>query len=156
VIRTSGYAESIHLPGFLQADELPRWLAHASAFVHPSLMEPWGLVANEAAACGLPLLLSDRAGCAETLVPDPPGTTGRRFDPSHVEDLAEQLHWMASLPETERAAMGRRAHEVVSRWGPDRFASGTLTALHLAADRERRRGRNAPLSTKQTTRELAS
>ena len=62
-IESSGCAEAIHRPGFLQADELSRWYAHAATFVLPSLMEPWGLVVNEAAACGLPLLVSDRVGC---------------------------------------------------------------------------------------------
>ena len=59
-INESGCASAIHRPGFLQADRLSRWYAHASAFVLPSLMEPWGLVVNEAAACGLPLLVSSR------------------------------------------------------------------------------------------------
>ncbi len=70
-VAASGLADRIHRPGFLQVDELPRWYAHAGAFVLPSLLEPWGLVANEAAASGLPLVLSSRAGCAHTLVPDP-------------------------------------------------------------------------------------
>src|SRR5690606_36321278 len=87
-IRSTGLGRSIHRPGFLQSDELPRWYAHASAFVLPSLSEPWGLVVNEAAACGLPLLVSDHAGCAGTLVPDPPGQTGWRFDPTDVEEIA--------------------------------------------------------------------
>ena len=86
-IQSGGVAHAIHQPGFLQADALSRWYGFASAFVHPSLMEPWGLVVNEAAACGLPLLVSDRAGCVETLVPDPPGTTGRRFDPRDDDEL---------------------------------------------------------------------
>ncbi len=132
-------ASSIHCPGFLQADALARWLAHAGAFVHPSLMEPWGLVANEAAVCGLPLLVSERAGCVETLVPDPPGTTGRRFDPSSEADIANSLAWMAGLPEVSRTEMGERAAEIVNQWGPDRFACGMLEALDLAFDRERRR-----------------
>src|SRR6185437_12423294 len=51
-VASSGVASSIHRPGFLQAGELARWYGFASAFVHPSLMEPWGLVVNEAAACG--------------------------------------------------------------------------------------------------------
>ena len=131
-IAASGYGEAIHRPGFLQADELARWYAFASAFVHPSLMEPWGLVVNEAAACGLPLLVSDRAGCVETLVPDPSGTTGLRFDPTDDEALATGLGWMASLPDDRRAAMGRAAAAVVSKWGPERFARGTLEAVALA------------------------
>ena len=131
-IDASGFADAIHRPGFLQVEEMATWLAHASAFVHPSLMEPWGLVVNEAAACGLPLLVSNRAGCVETLVPDLPETTGRRFDPGDEEELTEALAWMASLPEQERMEMGRLAAEVVGEWGPDRFASGTIEAMEHA------------------------
>ncbi len=127
-----GLGRAIHRPGFLQAGELSRWYGYASAFVHPSLSEPWGLVVNEAAACGLPLLVSDRAGCVETLVPDPPGTTGVRFDPRDEGALAARLEWIAGLPATGRAAMGRRAAEVVAGWGPERFAEGTLQALQMA------------------------
>ena len=132
-----GVAGAVHRPGFLQADELSRWYAFASAFVHPSLMEPWGLVVNEAAACGLPLLVSDRAGCVETLVPDPPGKTGHRFDPADESALAAALGAMAGLPDARRAELGRVAAEVVTTWGPDRFARGTMEALALA-------GRSAP------------
>jgi 1,2-diacylglycerol 3-alpha-glucosyltransferase len=132
VLRRSGVAHAIHRPGFLQEEEIARWYAFASAFVHPSAMEPWGLVVNEAAACGLPLLVSDRAGCAETLVPSPPGTTGRRFDPAAEDELAAALDWMANLPDDRRTAMGRRAAEIVSQWGPDRFARGAMEALDLA------------------------
>jgi glycosyltransferase involved in cell wall biosynthesis len=95
-------------------------------------MEPWGLVVNEAASCGLPLLVSDRAGCVETLVPEPSGTTGRRFDPSDEDEMTSALAWIAGLPEQERRAMGSRASQVVSQWGPERFAEGTIEALQLA------------------------
>lgn len=139
VIQANRLGSSIHRPGFLQGDALARWLCHASAFVHPSLMEPWGLVCNEAAACGLPLLISNRAGCVELLVPDTPRSTGRRFNPLSVPDIADGLAWVAGLPETERRAMGRRAESVVSEWGPDRFARGMIEALRLAIDRERQR-----------------
>jgi glycosyltransferase involved in cell wall biosynthesis len=131
-VREAGLAHAVHRPGFLQADELTRWYAFASAFVHPSLLEPWGLVVNEAAACSLPLLISDRAGCVDTLVPDPPGTTGRRFNSSNSHDLRENLRWMASLPRDAREAMGRRASAVVADWGPERFALGMVEALRAA------------------------
>ncbi len=131
-IRASGVSEAIHRPGFLQVEEMSPWLAFASAFVHPSLMEPWGLVVNEAAACGLPLLVSDRAGCVETFVPDPPGTTGRRFDPRDELELTAALAWISGLPESERRSMGQKAAEVAGQWGPDRFAEGTVEALALA------------------------
>lgn len=131
-IRETGLSEAIHRPGFLQADQLAPWLAHASAFVHPSVMEPWGLVVNEAAACGLPLLVSDRAGCVETLVPRGEAISGCRFDPFDETELTERLGWMASLPEAERLSLGRRAASIVAEWGPERFAEGTIEALELA------------------------
>jgi glycosyltransferase involved in cell wall biosynthesis len=131
-VAASGCAPAIHLPGFLQADALARWHAHAGAFVLPSLSEPWGLVVNEAAACGLPLLVSRHAGCASTLVPEPDETCGSVFDPLNIDDLSDKLSWMAGLPEAARRAMGRRAAETVSRWGPDRFASGFLEAVERA------------------------
>jgi 1,2-diacylglycerol 3-alpha-glucosyltransferase len=131
-VEASGFAGAIHRPGFLQSEEMAPWLALAGAFVHPSLMEPWGLVVNEAAACGLPLLVSDRAGCVETLVPDLPDSSGRRLDPSDENDLSEALTWMAGLPEQDRARMGYRASEIVANWGPDRFASGAIEAIELA------------------------
>jgi glycosyltransferase involved in cell wall biosynthesis len=132
VIGRSGCSSAIHRPGFLQADGLVGWYAHAGAFVLPSLSEPWGLVVNEAAASGLPLLVSSRAGCAATLVPEPEGTTGARFDPLDVEELMAKLAWMAALNIDDRRAMGQRAAELVSTWGPDRFARGAIEALNLA------------------------
>jgi 1,2-diacylglycerol 3-alpha-glucosyltransferase len=137
-IRRTGRAASIHRPGFLQLDGLTRWYAHASAFVHPSLMEPWGLVVNEAAACGLPLLVSDHAGCVETLVPRGNAITGARFDPACTDQIAACLRWIATLPDPERRAIGARAAERVSGWGPDRFAIGMLEALDRAGSFRRR------------------
>jgi glycosyltransferase involved in cell wall biosynthesis len=133
-VAASGCADAIHRPGFLQSDALAHWYAFASAFVHPSLLEPWGLVVNEAAAAALPLLVSDRAGCVDTLVPlGPPETaTGVRFDPSSQDEITARLQWIAELSDAARQAMGQRAAEQVAQWGPERFAQGLLEALILA------------------------
>lgn len=138
-IRSNGLTGRVHCPGFLQADALARWYAHASAFVLPSLSEPWGLVANEAAACGLPLLLTERAGCAGTLVPDPLGSTGLLFDPADEPAITAALAWAASLSDTERHAIGQQAAATVAAWGPERFARGTLQAVELARSALRQR-----------------
>lgn len=138
-IEAGGCPEGIHRPGFLQADQLPGWYAHASAFVLASVSEPWGLVVNEAASAELPLLVSSRAGCAATLVPDSHMATGARFDPLESDDVTAKLCWMAGLPDDERRAMGRRAAEVVGDWGPERFARGMLEAVELARSRRTKR-----------------
>jgi 1,2-diacylglycerol 3-alpha-glucosyltransferase len=149
-IAGSGCAQAIHCPGFLQADDLPRWYAHAGAFVLPSLSEPWGLVVNEAAASRLPLLVSSHAGCAPALVPSPDGTTGSQFDPLNIQAITNKLTWMASMSDQDRSAMGQRAAETVSHWGPARFAQGTLEALDLARAPGRYCGRRASRALKAT------
>ena len=63
-------AGAVILPGFRQYDELPAYYGLARAFVHASTTEQWGLVVNEAMAAGLPVLVSDRCGCAPDLVED--------------------------------------------------------------------------------------
>jgi glycosyltransferase involved in cell wall biosynthesis len=142
-VARSGFAGSIQRPGFLQAGELARWYAFALAFVHPAVSEPWGLVVNEAAACGLPLLVSDRAGCVETFVPDGREPTGVRLDPTDEESMAGAMAWVAGLPEGERQTLGRRAAAVAREWGPERFATGAVEAFQVAEahERLRRRGR---------------
>ena len=138
-VSASGCASSIQRPGFLQSGALARWYAFASAFVHPAISEPWGLVVNEAAACGLPLLVSDRAGCVETFVPEGPETTGRRLDPDDEESMAAALAWVSGLPQDERRILGGRAASIARDWGPERFAQGAIEALELAAAHERPR-----------------
>jgi glycosyltransferase involved in cell wall biosynthesis len=137
-IATSACPEAIHRPGFLQADRLPAWYAHASAFVLASVSEPWGLVVNEAASTGLPLLVSSRAGCSETLVPDTGSPSGAKFNPLEPDDIVAKLCWMAGLSDDDRRVMGDRAQQIVREWGPERFAQGTLEALDLARSRPTR------------------
>src|SRR5262249_38238680 len=62
-----GLQEFVSMPGFKQYDELPPYYGKASAFVHASTIEPWGLVVNEGMASGLPVLVSNRCGCAQDL-----------------------------------------------------------------------------------------
>jgi hypothetical protein len=92
-------------------------------------------------------VISRHAGCSATLVPDPRGTTGLSFDPTDVDELAGALATIASSTSESLATMGRRAAEVVSCWGPDRFADGVLEALEIAgARRPIRRGSSMPVA----------
>lgn len=55
--------------GFLNQSEIAQAYVAADCLVLPSdERETWGLVVNEALACGLPAVVSDRCGCAEDLV----------------------------------------------------------------------------------------
>lgn len=79
--------------GFRTGEELVESYVSADVLVLPSLNEPWGLVVNEAAACGIPSVVSIRAGAADDLIRD--GETGFRFDPTIRGDLERILERLA-------------------------------------------------------------
>ena len=124
-----GLAEQVHLVGFRQIDELPAFYALAGAFILPSTTEQWGLVVNEAMASGLPVLVSDRCGCASDLVED--GRNGFTFDPYDINALADLMGKIAS-DHCDRSAMGRASQEIISQWSPETFATGLQRAVEAA------------------------
>lgn len=124
-----GLGESLVLPGFAGYGELPAWYQNAACFIHPSTTEQWGLVVNEAMASGLPVLVSERCGCAPDLVEN--GVNGFTFDPYDVESLASLMARMAG-PDCDRAGMGRASLEIIDRWSPETFASGLEAAVQAA------------------------
>jgi glycosyltransferase involved in cell wall biosynthesis len=124
-----GMNECVLMPGCKSYDELPAWYGLASAFVHASTTEQWGLVVNEAMAAGLPVLVSERCGCVPDLVR--PGVNGFAFDPYDVAQLAE-LMLKVSSGGCDRNAMGRAGQEFIRDWGPERFADGLVGAVEMA------------------------
>lgn len=129
---------TVFLPGFRQIDELPRFYAHAGAFVHASTTEQWGLVVNEAMASGLPVIVSNRCGCAPDLVEE--GVNGFTFDPSQVDEIATLMQRVANLPDAERTALGEAGRRIISDWGPERFAGGLQEAAERAIATGPKRG----------------
>jgi glycosyltransferase involved in cell wall biosynthesis len=120
-------------PGFLQYDQLPVYYGLASAFVHPATCEPWGLVVNEAAASGLPLLVARPVGASYELVE--PGGNGFVFDPSSEGDITRSLIQLAEVSEAQRTTMGRRSRDIASDWSPARFGHGLWLAVEAARGR---------------------
>lgn len=57
-------------PGFIKQEELPRFYAKSKLFLFPTQNDPWGVVANEAMAAGVPVITCENAGAANDLVLD--------------------------------------------------------------------------------------
>jgi glycosyltransferase involved in cell wall biosynthesis len=124
-----GLSGHTDLPGFVQYSGLPNYYANAGAFVHASTTEQWGLVVNEAMASGLPVLVSNRCGCAPDLVEE--GVNGWTFDPTNEMQLAQLLLKVADRG-FPRAEFGTASKRIVANWGPDRFAAGLKQAAEYA------------------------
>jgi glycosyltransferase involved in cell wall biosynthesis len=118
------------LPGAKRYEELPAYYALAGAFVHASEIEQWGLVVNEAMAAGLPVLVSDKCGCADSLVNR--GINGFLFDPRNDDELASLMLRISCSEPEGRAAMGLASRKIISRWSPRIFAESLYKAAQAA------------------------
>jgi len=122
--------EGVHWPGFVQYDELPVYYGLASGFVHPAKQEAWGLVVNEAAASGLPLLVSQTVGARYELVED--GSNGFLFDPNDVDEMAQVMLELSGMDVQSRRRMGQRSESIVAAWSPRKFGEQLLRAAEVA------------------------
>jgi len=120
----------VSMPGFKQYDELPVYYGLANAFIHASRVEQWGLVVNEAMASGLPVIVSNRCGCAPELVHD--GINGYSFDPDDVAALSRKMMEMTAMSTGERAAFGEQSRRIIAEFAPERFAIGLQRAAEAA------------------------
>lgn len=135
--RLVGLAETLGirpvLVGDLPHERLIEVYCAADVFALLSEREPWGVVVNEAAACGLPLVLSDRIGAAPDLLRD--GENGSLVPAGDEAAAAEALRRLASDPEARRLA-GTRSRELVADWGygpsVESFVAAVADALEAA------------------------
>ena len=79
---------NVKLLGFKNYEEIPEILFRNSIYWQPSIIEQWGLSINEAAANGLPLLISRNCGAANELCDNKNGWV---FNPFSVKDMVEKL-----------------------------------------------------------------
>ena len=113
-------------------DDLAQAYVDADVFALLSRHEPWGVVVNEAAASGLPLVLSDRVGAAHDLLRD--GENGFLVPADDVDAAAEALRRLASDPDLRRR-MGERSRELVHGWSYERSVENFVMSVHEAAAR---------------------
>jgi glycosyltransferase involved in cell wall biosynthesis len=116
----------VRLLGDLAEERLAEAYAAADVFALLSTQEPWAVVVNEAAATGLPLVLSDRVGAAYDLLRD--GENGFLVPAGDVRAAAEALRRLAGDPDL-RARAGARSRELVRDWGYERSVEEFVAAV---------------------------
>ncbi|MDK2820962.1 MAG: hypothetical protein PWP31_927 [Clostridia bacterium] len=88
LVNSLGINNLVQFTGFVSEGERNQLLARSCMAVFPSLYEPFGIVALEAMAAGLPVIVSRTGGFAD-FVED--GLSGLFFEPGNVEDLTRCL-----------------------------------------------------------------
>jgi glycosyltransferase involved in cell wall biosynthesis len=113
---------SAHFLGFQNQSNMPAAYAAADVLVLPSSSETWGLVVNEALACGTPVVVSDAVGCAPDLAAD--GVAGRVFPVGRTDQLADAIADLIFNP-LSADAIARRSE----LYSVDAACRGLLEAL---------------------------
>jgi glycosyltransferase involved in cell wall biosynthesis len=127
----------LHNLGFQNQSQIPAAYAAADALVLPSTSETWGLVCNEALACGTPIVVSNSVGCAPDLAAD--GHVGRTFRTGDTEDLASALADLFANPPSETSIRA-----VSDRFSLNSAAAGIVEAVAFMT----RNNRHPPIGTR--------
>ena len=116
----------VRLVGELRWDDLPEVYVAADIFALLSSREVWGVVVNEAAACGLPLVLSDQVGAAHDLLRE--GENGALVPTGDVDAAAAAIRALAADPGL-RVAQGARSRELMIDWGYEPSVEAFVVAV---------------------------
>ena len=113
--------------GFIQPKQLPELMGKASALVLPSMHEPWGVVIQEAAATGLPLICSDACGATVHLLQD--NYNGFLVEAGNVENLTCAMIRLSELGQEKLTEMSQRSLELSKQFTPDRWSRTFIAGI---------------------------
>lgn len=116
---------NIHFAGFINQKELPKYYGLSDVLVMCSETEPWGLSINEGMACGLPVVVSDKVGCAEDLIAE--GGNGFVFSKGNIESFAESIQAIFQEKITTNM-MGVVSKEIIEKYSIEKTADGVVNA----------------------------
>ena len=97
LIELAGGNPYIRFAGSLTQAELPLYYSWSDVLVLPARAEPWGLVINEAMACGLAVIAHQHCGAAADLVTAENGAILQSYE---TAELAAALRWLAEDAES--------------------------------------------------------
>lgn len=120
----------VRFAGFVQRDQLAGYYALAEMLILPTYSDPWGLVVNEAMACGLPVVVSRVAGCAADLVKE--NWNGIQTTPGDVPSLTAAMTKIAD-DAVLRASMGGNSAQLISDYSPSQWARGIVRMMEAMA-----------------------
>jgi len=115
----------VEFVGFKNQQELPAYLAAADCLVLPSDgTETWGLIVNEAMACGTPAIVSTACGCEPDLIRD--GETGYSFQ---AEDILGLANCMRLFVQKREMDWGARVRKKVADYSMVQATDGLMKAI---------------------------
>lgn len=117
---------NVYLTGFMMKETLFDYYRSADLFIHPTSTDVWGLVINEAMACGLPVITTDMCIAGLELVKN--GENGYIVSVGDEKELLEKISIILSDDEL-RAQMASRSIEKIRRFTFEEMAEVHIRVL---------------------------
>jgi glycosyltransferase involved in cell wall biosynthesis len=128
--RDAGVADRVIFRGPVARDAVPALLRSADAVACTPWYEPFGIVALEAMACGVPVIVSAVGGLIDTVVD---GVSGLHVPPRDPLRLAQALNMLAADAQRRREFARAGLLRVRNRYSWTRVANETLGIYRTVA-----------------------
>ncbi len=124
-------AGNIIFPGYIEGEEKGKYYSSADIFVLPTLGDVWGWVVNEAMSFGLPIIVTERAGCSPELVKD----NGIIVPARNVEALKGAMQKLLDNDRLRRQ-MGRKSKEYIKKYDVNYAVNTFVDAIKYVSSRK--------------------
>lgn len=111
---------------FVPNEELPCYFAASDIFVLPSHEETWGIVVNEAMACGLPVIVNSLVGSSSDLVKN--NQNGYLYSSANPKSL-EKLIRILLINSNLRKLMSFRSREIAKRFNFNQLIEAFIQSI---------------------------
>ena len=108
--------------------EIGDYINQGDVFILPSRYDGWGIVLNEAAGIGKPLIASTMAGASWHVIKE--NVNGLRFKSNNIKELTNAMHYFVNNP-TVIAEMGKASKQIfIDDFSATQNARRFLNILH--------------------------
>lgn len=128
--------DGVTFAGFLGGHQLTALMGASDCYVVPSIYEPFGMVALEAAAAGTPVAVADTGGLAEIVEH---GVTGVKFAPADPDALTSAVLSVLDDRDYARSLARTARQRVRDDYGWQDIAARTANIYSLARAQDARR-----------------
>ena len=113
--------------GFIQPNELNKFIEQTGVFILPAYYEHWGVVVHEFAAAGFPLLCTTTTSAATTFLKD--GYNGYLLKPKSVDSIKKAFQKIIALTDVELNEMSANSSVISSQLSPTTWSDTLMSVL---------------------------
>jgi glycosyltransferase involved in cell wall biosynthesis len=113
--------------GFVQPENLEKFVSETGVFILPSRFEPWGVVVHEFAAAGFPLLCSKAVGANSAFLED--GSNGYIFETNNAASIEKMMGKIVAKSSEELIKMGNISAVKAAEITPQKWVESLMSVL---------------------------